>query len=100
MNEKIKIKCYIQEYLNEDNKMCARLRDKKTNKLVSITGKNADKNHLLMFLSQVRIQNNIVPTIYDKDGSDSVIVTGIIDSQNENEIVVNIDILGGGYLVE
>ena len=53
-----------------------------------------------MFLSQVRIQNNIVPTIYDKDGSDSVIVTGIIDSQNENEIVVNIDILGGGYLVE
>ena len=90
----------LVNYLNEDNKMCARLRDKKTNKLVSITGKNANKNHLLMFLSQVKIQNNIVPTIYDKDGSDSVIVTGIIDSQNENEIVVNIDILGGGYLVE
>lgn len=99
MDEIVQIRCYIQEYLNHKNQLCARIRDKKTNKIVSITGENADKDHFLMFLSQLKIQKDKFPTIFEKSGEDSVLITGKIDTQNDNQIVVNIDILGGGYLV-
>ena len=100
MNSQVRIKCYIQEYLNTDNNLCARIKDKKTDKLVSIVGKNADKRHFLNFLSQIKMHKEIAPTIFEKGGSDCVNVTGIIEKEDENEIVVNIDVLCGGYLVE
>ena len=70
----------------------ARLRDKASNKKVVLTGLSTDKNHLLRFLTQAKIHQDIMPTIYDKDGKDIVAVKGYIVSDAPEEIVVNIDI--------
>lgn len=52
-----KIECYIEEYINDNFKLCARLRDKKTNKHVILEINNImDKNKFLNFLSQAKIQ--------------------------------------------
>ena len=100
MKELVKISCYIEEYSNQNNKLCARLRDKASNKKVVLMGHNTDKNHLLRFLTQAKIHQDIMPTIYDKDGKDIVAVRGYIVSDAPDEIVVNIDIEMGGYLFE
>lgn len=100
MKELVKISCYIEEYNNQNGKLCARLRDKISNKKVVLTGHNTDKNHLLRFLTQAKIHQDIMPTIYDKDGKDIVAVRGYIVSDVPEEIVVNIDIEMGGYLFE
>lgn len=100
MKELVKISCYIEEYSNQNGKFCARLRDKASNKKVVLTGHNTDKNHLLRFLTQAKIHQDIMPTIYDKDGKGIVAVRGYIVSDAPEEIVVNIDIEMGGYLFE
>lgn len=100
MNEIKKWSCYIEEYENEEGKLCARLRDKGTNKKVAIIGTNADKNHLLRFMSQAKINLHMMPTVFDKDGTDIVAVRGYVDSEDEEEIVVNIGVETGGYLFE
>lgn len=92
--------CYIEEYKNAEGKLCARLRDKDTNKKVIIVGTNADKNHLLRFMSQAKINLHIMPTVFDKNGTDIIAVRGYVDSEDEEEIVVNIDVETGGYLFE
>lgn len=92
--------CYIEEYKNEQNKLCARFRDKVSNKNVSVTGKNADKHHLLAFLSQAKLNQDIMPSIYQRDGDDIVSVKGTPVVEYEDEIVVNIDIEYGGYVFE
>lgn len=97
--EKIdKLNCYIEEYKNEEGSLCARLRDKVSNKKVSITGTNANKEHLLSFLSQAKLNLQMMPTIFDKNGTDIIVVRGIIYSEDSEEIVVNIDVESGGYL--
>ena len=100
MKELVKISCYIEEYNNQNGKLCARLRDKTSNKKVVLMGHNTDKNHLLRFFAQAKIHQDIMPTIYDKDGKDIVAVRGYIVSDVPEEIVVNIDIEMGGYLFE
>lgn len=100
MEELVKIPCYIEEYNNQNGKLCARLRDKVSNKKVVLTGHNTDKNHLLRFLAQAKIRQDIMPTIYDKEGVDIVAVRGYIVSDTPEEIEVNIDIEMGGYLFE
>ena len=65
MHEQIKLECYIEEYRNQKNFLSARLRDKKTNKKVVLVGENLDKNHLLRFLSQAKLNQDIMPTIYE-----------------------------------
>lgn len=50
-----KIDCYIEDYKNEQGKLCARLRDKVSNKKVAIIGVNANNNHLLRFMSQEKL---------------------------------------------
>ena len=100
MKELVKISCYIEEYSNQDGKLCARLRDKASNKKVVITGCDTDKNHLLWFLTQAKMHQDIMPTIYDKDGEDIVAGRGYIVSDAPEEKVVNIDIETGGYLFE
>lgn len=90
--------CYIEEYKNEQGKLCARLRDKRTNKIVSIIGKNVDKNHLLRFLSQAKSNQEIMPSVYERDGSDIVAVKGISVLESENEIIIDVD--SGGYIFE
>ena len=64
MKELVKISCYIEEYSNQNGKLCARLRDKASNKKVVLMGHNTDKNHLLRFLTQAKIHQDIMPTIY------------------------------------
>ena len=100
MKNLIKISCYIEEYKNQRGAICARLRDKETNKKVILTGENADKEHLLRFLSQAKVNNNLMPTVYNRNGSDIVAVWGYVISDTEDEIEVCIDIENGGYLFE
>lgn len=95
-----KINCYIEEYKNEKGNLCARLREKETNKKVTMVGVNADKTHLLKFLSQAKLNQSIMPTIYERNGKDIIAVRGIIESANKEEIIVNIDVEFGGYLFE
>jgi hypothetical protein len=73
---------------------------KKTNKIVVLSGASVDKIHFLMFLSQAKMQQGIMPTIYDRDGSDIIAIRGYIDSETDNEIIVCIDTNDGGYLFE
>lgn len=58
------------------------------------------KRIALRFLTQAKIHQDIMPTIYDKDGKDIVAVRRYIVSDAPDEIVVNIDIEMGGYLFE
>lgn len=95
-----KIDCYIEEYKNEKGKISARLRDKASNKKVVIIGVNANKDHLLRFMSQAKINLHMMPTVFDKNGKDIVAVRRNIDFEDEEEIVVNIDVETGGYLFE
>jgi hypothetical protein len=100
MNEIKKWSCYIEEYKNEEGKLCARLRDKVTNKKVAIVGINADKYHLLRFMSQAKNNLHMMPTVFDKNGMNIVAVRGYLDSEDEDEIAVNIEVETGGYLFE
>ena len=100
MKELVKISCYIEEYMNENGVLCARVRDKVSNKKVVLTGHNANKGHFLRFLTQAVMHYNIMPTVYDRNGTDIVAVRGYIVSDTPEEIVVNIDIETGGYLFE
>lgn len=90
--------CYIEEYRNEQNQICARLRDKASNKKILVTGKNVDKNHMLHFLSQAKIRQEIMPSIYEREGVDAVVVDGMPVEERENEIVVNVE--SGGYMFD
>ena len=100
MKDFAKISCYIEEYKNHNNELCARLRDKESNKKVVLVGNNVDKNHLLTFLVQAKIHQDMMPTIYDREGADIVAVRGCVMSVTPEEIEVNIDIETGGYLFE
>lgn len=105
MQEVMKWECYIEEYRNEQGNLSARLRDKKTNKKVSIGGDHANKDHLLRFLSQAKLMQNmkpfgITPSFFEKDGSDIVAVRGILYSEDDTDILINIDVETGGYTFE
>lgn len=100
MKELVKIDCYIEEYKNQSNCLSTRLRDKKTNKKIILSGKNVNKEHLLKFLSQAKINQDIMPTIYERNGTDKIAVRGYIVSVKEESIEVCIDVESGGYLFE
>lgn len=100
MKQSVKICCYIEEYQNSSGQLCARIRDKKTNKTVSLSGNNVNKKHFLMFLSQAKLQKEIMPTIYDREGSDIIAIRGYVSSETDEEITVCIDTNNGGYLFE
>ena len=89
MHEQIKLECYIEEYRNQKNFLSARLRDKKTNKKVVLVGENLDKNHLLRFLSQAKLNQDIMPTIYEQNGEDKI--------NTEENIEICIEFANGGY---
>lgn len=73
MQKLIKLECYIEEYRNQ-------------------------KNLLLCFLSQAKLNQDIMPTIYEQNGKDKIIVCGYIVSSTEESIEICIDIENGGYL--
>lgn len=95
-----KISCYIEEYRNQQGNICARLRGKVSNKRISIIGNNTDKNHLLRFLPQAKLNQQMMPTIFDRNGIDIVAVRGVVSSEDNEEIIINIDVESGGYVFE
>lgn len=92
--------CYIEEYKTE-NGLAARLRDKKTRKKVSIQQSSLEERmNFLQFLSQAKINKEMIPTVFDFDGDDIVAVYGIKQKEDKDTIFVEIDKCGGGYLFE
>ena len=63
MKELVKISCYIEEYSNQNGKLCARLRDKASNKKVVLMGHNTDKNHLLRAIPHKPRQKTTKPLL-------------------------------------
>ena len=96
----VKLNCYIEEYQNEKGALCARLRDKASNKKVVILGNAYDKEHLLQFLCAAKNHIDIMPTIYDRDGTDIVAVRGVLQDKGPETIEVNLEVPGAGYLFE
>lgn len=83
------ILCYIEEYENQ-GRLCARLRDKATNKKVvfwlSPRDKTAAKQkyELLEFLSDAKRMNR--PDFYKKDGDESIVVQALLLSESDDTI--------------
>lgn len=96
----VKLSCYIEEYQNEKGALCARLRDKASNRRIVILGDPVRKIHLLQFLSAAKNHTDIMPTIYDRDGTDSVAVRGTLQDESPEIITVSLDVPGAGYLFE
>ena len=92
--------CYIEEYNNESGALCARLRDKASNKRIVILGNDQVKDHFLRFLSAAKLHKDIMPTIFCRDGTDKVIVRGMIVSENSNSIEINVNMPGAGYMFQ
>ena len=95
-----KLECYIEEYQNENEQLCARIRDKQTGKRVEIIGDLFVKAHFLRFLSQAKLNINIMPTVFEPDGVDIVAVRGIKRNEDDTSIVIELTGLGAGYLFE
>ncbi len=99
-NSMSKISCYIEEYRNDKGMLCARLRDKESNRRIVILGGATIKNHFLRFLSMAKTYIDIMPTVYDREGTDIVAVRGAIKNEDSESIEVDIAVLGAGYLFE
>lgn len=99
MKREIKIECYLEEYSDQQGRLCARLRDKKSDRVVVLSG-NVNKSHLLRFMSQAKNHQNVIPTIFDKNGMDIIAVRGYILSETDTEVNVCVDTPHGGYLFE
>ena len=95
-----KLDCYIEEYKNESGSLCARLRDKASNKCVVIQGDDAQKRHLLRFLSTAKKHIDVMPTIFQREGKDVVAVRGIIKNRVDDSLEVSLEALGAGYLFQ
>ena len=95
-----KYDCYIEEYTNVKGQLCARLREKKSNKKIVIDGNSFVWDHLLHFLLQAKKNLDIMPTVYDRDGTDIVSVRGIKQLEDADSINVSLNALGAGYQFE
>lgn len=92
--------CYIEEYKAE-NGLAARLRDKKTNKKISIQVISMEgKMRFMQFLSAAKENKEVMPTIFDRNGDDVIAVYGVKQKENKNTIFIDTDKDGGGYLFE
>lgn len=92
----IDIICYVIE--DESNGIKdVKMIDKRSSKVVSLSGSNLDLGHLSLFLNMTRFQHDVMPTIYEPDGSDIVVVHGRIKKETEEKLKVTIDVDGGGY---
>ena len=59
-----------------------------------------NKRHFLRFLSQARLQQDIMPTIFERDGKDIIAIRGFIVKTDKENIEVCTDIASGGYSFE
>lgn len=92
--------CYIEEYKNSEGHLCARLRDKISDKIIVLEGKGADKSSLLRFLPLLKFNQKEMMEIYDRNGKDIVFVKGIIVEEDNKRIIVNVDVENGGYMIK
>ena len=95
-----KFDCYIEKYTNNAGKPCARLREKESNRKIILDGDVFVKKHFLRFLSQAELNINIMPTIFDRHGTDIVAVRGIKQAEDAETIEINLNAIGAGYLFE
>ncbi|MCR5206780.1 MAG: hypothetical protein K6E47_17255 [Lachnospiraceae bacterium] len=95
-----KLACYIEEYRNDEGALCARLREKESNKRVVVLGNEYVKFHMLRFMSAAKKHIDIMPTVYNREGTDIVAVRGLIIKEEDDMIEVNIAVPGAGYLFE
>ena len=95
-----KLACYIEEYRNDEGALCARLRDKESNKHVVVLGNDYIKQHMLQFMSAAKRHIDIMPTVYNREGTDIVAVRGLVIKEDNDVIEVNIAVPGAGYLFE
>lgn len=84
-------KCYIEEYFS-NGALCARLRDKSSNKQVILV--NADRAHFLQFLSVAKMQIAVMPTVFERNGEDYISVQGFLAKEDAESIYLN----DAGYL--
>ena len=87
----VKLKCYIEEYKDNSGCLCARLREKESNKIVQIlVNESSDRLNLLCFLSAAKQNVDVMPTVYQRYGKDIVAVCGIIRGCDTDSIVVSL----------
>ncbi len=96
----VKLDCYIEEYQNDAGALCARLRDKASNKCVIIQGDEEQKEHLLRFLSSARRYSEVMPTVFCRDGTDVVAVRGQVKNEDSDSIELSLEAPGAGYLFQ
>jgi len=81
-------RCYIDEYVNEQGRASARLREKRTGRKVDLGfADTAAQQHFLQFLSAAERHGDEMPEVFDKDGdADCVVVSGDLDFDAPDEI--------------
>ena len=90
-SETEEIAAYIEEYYNQ-GALCARLRERTTNKKVVFWTSPFDsnpleqKNGLLNFLSESKKMN--VPELYNRKSNSYIVIQGIFGKETEDEIEV------------
>lgn len=82
------IRCYIEEYDNEDGLWSARLREKKSAKKVDLGFVDeAMRQHFLAFLNAANRSRSLLPDLFTKDGdADCILVSGDLDFDAPDEI--------------
>lgn len=92
--------CYIEEYYNEAGRLCARVRDKDSNKRIVILYNNDIelKTHFLMFLSAAKNYTYLMPTVYDRNGTDAVLIHGLVVNEDADSVEIDIAAPGSGYI--
>lgn len=95
--------CYVEENASDiENVYTVQVREKLTNKIVIFVPPTDEEtaiengHHLLTFLSQIRENYELMPTIYDRYGDDIILVTGDIILISSEKIFVK----DYGYLFE
>lgn len=98
----MKYECYVEEYMNARGVLSARLRDKKTDKKVVLVSEDPlFRVQFLAFLSQAKLHTDVMPTIFDRNGTDIVAIRGLLLRETANEIEVDpYGCEGGGFLYE
>ena len=86
--------------MESENKLCARLREKRSNKRIVLCSGSDERNNMLRFLSLVKKNIELMPTVFDRDGDDIVAVQGIKQAENDESIQISFDAIGAGCFFE
>ena len=93
-----KLRCYIEEYQNKRVALCAQLRDKASNSRIVILSDPCRKRHLLRFMSVAKNHIDIMPTIFDRNETDSIVICSNLQYEEAENIIVSLDSSSARYL--